>query len=88
MFTGGEPCEEDTWRNFSIGSTRVVGVKMCSRCLLPTVHQDTAERGPEPLKTLSSYRTRENKVYFGQNLVALDYKPVRVGDTITVHKKL
>jgi len=83
VFTGGEPFEEDSWRNFSIGSTRFVGVKLCGRCPLPTVNQDTAERGQEPLRTLSTYRKRENKVYFGQNLVALDYNPVRVGDTIT-----
>ncbi len=84
VFTGGEPFEEDTWRDISIGSTRFVGVKMCGRCILPTVNQDTAERGTEPLKTLSTYRKRDSKVYFGQNLVALDYKPVSVGDTITV----
>ena len=84
VFAGGEPFEEDSWRNFSIGSTRFVGVKMCARCQLPTVNQDTGERGHEPLKTLSTYRKRENKVYFGQNLVALDYNPVRVGDTITI----
>src|SRR6187455_1431241 len=84
VFTGGEPFEEDSWRNFSIGSTRFVGVKMCGRCPLPTVNQDTGERGHEPLKTLSTYRKRENKVYFGQNLVALDYNSVRVGDTITI----
>jgi len=84
VFTGGEPFEEDNWRNFSIGSTRFVGVKMCGRCPLPTVNQDTGERGHEPLKTLSTYRKRENKVYFGQNLVALDYNSVRVGDTITI----
>ena len=52
VFTGGEPFEEDTWRNFSIGSTRFVGVKMCARCQLPTVNQDTAEKGAEPIKTL------------------------------------
>ena len=84
VFTGGEPFEEDTWRNFSIGSTRFVGVKMCARCPLPTVNQDTAERGAEPLKTLSTYRKRDNKVYFGQNLVALDHNSVSVGDTITI----
>ncbi|HYI76327.1 MAG TPA: MOSC N-terminal beta barrel domain-containing protein [Chryseolinea sp.] len=84
VFTGGEPFEEDTWRNFSIGTNRFVGVKLCDRCVLTTVNQDTAERGTEPLKTLSSYRKRDNKVYFGQNLVALDHKTVSVGDTITV----
>jgi len=84
VFTGGEPFEEDTWRKFSIGATRFVGVKMCARCPLPTVNQDTAERGPEPLKTLATFRKRDNKVYFGQNLVALDYNSVKVGDTIMV----
>lgn len=84
VFTGGEPFAEDTWRNFSIGSNRFVGVKMCDRCVLTTVNQDTGEKGTEPLKTLSSYRRRENKVYFGQNLVAMDHKTVSVGDTITL----
>ena len=84
VFTGGSAFEEDTWRNFSIGSNRFVGVKMCDRCVLTTVNQDTAERGAEPLKTLSSYRKRDNKVYFGQNLVAVDHKSVSVGDSITV----
>jgi len=84
VFTGGQPFEEDTWRNFSIGHTRFVGVKLCDRCVLTTVNQDTAEKGSEPLKTLSSYRKRDNKVYFGQNLVALDHQTVTVGEIITV----
>lgn len=82
VFTGGSPYEEDTWRNFSIGSNRFVGVKPCDRCVLTTVNQETAEKGIEPLKTLSSYRKSNNKVYFGQNLVALEQKQVSVGDTI------
>jgi uncharacterized protein YcbX len=84
VFSGGTPFEEETWRNFSVGTTRFVGVKTCARCIVPTIDQDTGERAPEPLKTLSSYRKRENKVYFGQNLVALDYKSVSIGDTITI----
>ena len=84
VFTGGEPYEEDTWRNFTIGSARFVGVKPCDRCVLTTVNQDTAEKGVEPLKTLTSYRKRENKVYFGQNLVALDCHRVNIGDLITL----
>lgn len=84
VFTGGAPYEEDTWRNFSIGSTRFVGVKLCDRCVLTTVNQDTAEKGIEPLKTLTSYRKRDNKVYFGQNLVAVDNTHVNIGDKITL----
>lgn len=85
VFTGGEPHEEDTWRNFTIGKNRFVGVKLCSRCVLTTVNQDTGEKGVEPLRTLSTYRKRETKVLFGQNLVALDYTEVHEGDRITVN---
>ncbi|HOX81703.1 MAG TPA: MOSC domain-containing protein [Chryseolinea sp.] len=84
VFTGGEPHEEDTWRNFTIGSNRFVGVKPCARCAVPTINQDTAEKGIEPSKTLATYRRQENKILFGQNLVALDHDHIRVGDVITL----
>jgi uncharacterized protein YcbX len=82
VFTGGDPYEEDSWTNFTIGTTNFVGVKRCARCVMTTVNQDTAEKGVEPLKTLSSYRKRENKIYFGQNLIALNGDTVNVGDVI------
>ncbi|MFZ6012481.1 MAG: MOSC domain-containing protein, partial [Bacteroidota bacterium] len=85
VFTGGAPYEEDGWRNFSIGKTRFVGVKPCSRCVLTTVNQDTGEKGIEPLYTLSTYRKQNNKVLFGQNAVALDDFEVSVGDKITLN---
>jgi uncharacterized protein len=84
VFTGGDAFEEDTWRNFSIGKTRFVGVKPCARCILPTTDQETAVRSAEPIKTLSIYRKRENKIYFGQNLVALDNDEIKVGDKIKI----
>ncbi len=84
VFTGGQAFEEDSWRNFSIGNIRFVGVKLCDRCILITVNQDTAEKGQEPLKTLATYRKRDNKIYFGQNLVTLDKGKVNVGDKITI----
>jgi uncharacterized protein YcbX len=84
VFEGGDPYEEDYWRNFTIGDVRFVGVKMCDRCVLTTVNQVTAEKGVEPLKTLASYRKKENKIYFGQNLVALDHTVVNVGDRIVL----
>ena len=84
VFTGGDAYEEDAWRNFTIGTSRFVGVKPCGRCVLTTVNQDTAEKGKEPLKTLASYRTKNSKVLFGQNLVALDHDQINVGDRINV----
>jgi uncharacterized protein YcbX len=84
VFTGGLPYEEDQWREIIIGNNRFVGVKGCDRCVMTTVDQETAQKGAEPLKTLSTYRKIDNKVYLGQNLVALDLGHVRVGDTITL----
>lgn len=84
VFSGGQPFEEDNWKEFLIGDNRFLGVKPCSRCVLITVNQDTAEKGDEPLRTLATYRKQNNKTYFGQNLLAVDHTFVTVGDTITL----
>ena len=64
VFSGGEPYEEDRWTNFSIGKNKFAGVKPCARCVLTTINQDTAEKGIEPLATLSKYRKSGSKVLF------------------------
>ena len=84
VFTGGDPYVEDSWQNFSIGDNTFVGVKPCARCIMTTINHETGERKSEPLKTLSTYRTRNNKVYFGQNALAVKADVVSVGDLITV----
>jgi uncharacterized protein len=82
VFTGGEPYEEDGWKSFTIGNNRFVGVKPCSRCIMTTVNQDTAEKGREPLLTLSKYRKQGEKILFGQNVIAIDHHEIYEGDTI------
>ncbi len=82
VFTGGLPYEEDGWQNFSVGAVKVAGVKPCARCVLTTVDQATGEKGTEPLATLSTYRKVGAKVLFGQNLIALNYSEIFVGDEI------
>jgi uncharacterized protein len=84
VFIGGEPFEEDEWRNFKIGGHNFIGVKPCARCVLTTVNQDTGKKGIEPLATLSTYRKQEHKVLFGQNVLTTGIGDVRVGDTIVV----
>jgi uncharacterized protein YcbX len=87
VFTGGEPYEEDSWRNFRIGQNRFAAVKPCSRCAITTVNQDTGEKGTEPLATLAAYRMQNNKVYFGQNLVpliSLNQTEIAEGDEIVL----
>lgn len=87
VFTGGEPHEEDTWRNFTIGINHFVGVKPCARCAIPTINQDTAEKGIEPSRTLALYRKKDNKIFFGQNLVSVDHQSVKEGDLITIQTR-
>lgn len=82
VFTGGEAFIEDNWKNLSIGKVPFAAVKKSDRCVLTTVNQETAEKGAEPLRTLSGYRKIGNAVYFGQNLVALKEGEVRVGDSV------
>jgi uncharacterized protein YcbX len=84
VFTGGEPFEEDQYGHFTIGDISFYGVKLCARCVVTTINQGTAKKGKEPLKTLASYRFKNNKILFGQNLVHEGLGEVTVGDELMV----
>jgi uncharacterized protein YcbX len=60
---------EDGWRRIRLGEVTFRVVKPCSRCVVTTTDQETAERGREPLRTLSRHRRFGDKLVFGQNLV-------------------
>lgn len=82
VITGGPAYVEDGLRTFRIGSVELEAVKPCDRCVLVTTDQLTAERGPEPLRTLASYRKADGKVLFGQNLVHRGPGRLTVGDAL------
>ena len=82
VFTGGQPYEEDMMGSFTIGNINFYGVKLCARCIIPTINQQNASRGKEPLKTLAKYRQKNNKIYFGQNLVHDGEGIIAIGDEI------
>lgn len=84
VFSGGEPYEEDNWHEFRIGGLNFMVVKPCARCTITTVDPDTGFKGKEPLATLASYRSVENKVMFGQNVIHSDRGFVSTGDCITI----
>jgi len=84
VFEEGLPHEEDTWKNFKIGSVPFEGMKPCGRCVLITVDPTTGTTGMEPLKTLSTYRRGNGKVYFGENLLSRGDGEVKEGDIIEV----
>ena len=82
VFTGRNPYEEDTWKDFRIGNVEFTAVKSCARCVITAINQETAERGCEPLKTLSEYRTINHKIMFGMNLICKSIGKVSVNDSI------
>ncbi|MGV3642091.1 MAG: MOSC domain-containing protein [Adhaeribacter sp.] len=85
VFSGGPPFAEDTWRDFSIGAASFKAVKPCARCVMTTIDQQTAQKSPEPLRTLGTYRQQGHKILFGQNVLPL--KPghsLALGDQITI----
>ncbi len=82
VFAGGPAYAEDSWKKIRIGSVDFQVVKPCARCVLTTIDQQPGLQGKEPLRTLAGYRTILNKVYFAQNMVALQTGTVRIGDQI------
>lgn len=86
VFTGGAAYEEDTMHTFTIGNSIFYGVKLCARCVMTTIDQETAVKGKEPLKTLARYRFKNNKIMFGQNLAHKGIGEIRIGDQLQVLK--
>jgi hypothetical protein len=86
VVAGSEPFEEDGWQRIAIGETEFAAVKQCVRCAITTVDQaEGVFRGPEPLKTLATFRRMEQNVAFGAY-----FRPqtaggrIRVGDQLKV----
>lgn len=86
VFTGGEPYEEDIMEHVVVNKIDLYGVKLCARCAITTTDQTNAQRGKEPLKTFAGYRLKNNKVYFGQNMLHANTGVINVGDVIEVIK--
>jgi hypothetical protein len=84
VFSGGTPYQEDLLKHIQVAGIHFYGVKLCARCVLTTVNQQTAKKGKEPLKTLATYRSKNNKILFGQNLIHEGAGVLTVGDTIAV----
>ncbi len=80
------PFEEDSWKKLAIGEINFQVVKPCARCVLTTIDPETGIPGNEPLKTLSSYRKVDNKILFGQNMIAENKGIIRVGDEIKLEQ--
>ncbi|MCW8930842.1 MAG: MOSC N-terminal beta barrel domain-containing protein [Gammaproteobacteria bacterium] len=89
VLSGCEPYEEDRFGHFKINQIDFFAVKPCSRCVITTINPQTGEKeSKEPLKTLSQFRKKSNKVFFGQNLLhkltTISDNRLNVGDKIEI----
>jgi uncharacterized protein YcbX len=87
VVTGSQPNEEFTWAEVRIGEVTFRGRKPCGRCPIPTIDQDTAVKGREPIRTLATYLRWQGKVVFGENMTHEGEGAVRVGDEVTVLRR-
>lgn len=84
VVSGCNPFEEDNWKKIRIGNIVFRIVKPCSRCIIPNINIETAIRESEPIKTLSLYRKRDSKIFFGQNIIADSLGGIDVGMSIEI----
>ncbi|MGG9961226.1 MOSC domain-containing protein [Ferruginibacter sp. SUN106] len=84
VFTGGHAHIEDELAAFEINALNFLGVKPCSRCVVITINQQTGKGGKEPLTTLAGYRMKNNKIYFGQNVLQQQNGIINIGDEIKI----
>lgn len=82
VFTGGDPFQEDSITSFEINGCKMLGVKPCARCNIPTIDQGTTLASNEPTATLASYRLIQNKILFGQNVIVKTFGEIHVGDIL------
>jgi MOSC domain-containing protein len=75
---------EDGWSRIRLGSIEFDLVKPCARCAVPTVDPQTGERGKEPTRTLSTYRKRDGKVWFGMNALHRSTGRLTVSSEVSV----
>ncbi len=85
---GLQPYEEDQLRQFAINAVNFYGVKLCSRCVLTTIDQQTGKKAKEPLRTMATYRAINNNIYFGQNIIYSGGGTIRLGDSIQVIERM
>ena len=76
---------EDEWSRISVNQIDIDLVKPCSRCVIPSIDQASAEKHPSILKTLAGYRRQDGKVFFGQNGLHSTNGTISVGDKVTIH---
>lgn len=85
VIRGCAPFAEDTWKRIRIGDVVLRATRPCIRCLVTTQDpQSGSPLGPEPLKTLATYRKVEGGVIFGMYYVPEQLGTISIGDPVDI----
>jgi len=84
VVSGNTAYAEDNWKRIKIGDITMRVVKPCSRCIIPSIDPQTADRGEQPTRALVQYRKKGNKVFFGQNVITDKAGIISVGMPIEI----
>jgi uncharacterized protein YcbX len=92
IVTGTKAFAEDDWINLSINTLDYKAVKLCSRCIMPSINQQTGQQDKvKMLATLNNFRKIDGKIKFGQNLIYknvefINQQSISCGDEIKLKK--
>ncbi len=84
IVSGCKAHEEDSWKEFQIGTAGFKNIKPCARCTVITIDQRTGIKSKEPLLSLNNYRKKGNKIYFGSNAILTSNGAISIGDDVTL----
>jgi uncharacterized protein YcbX len=84
VIAGSVAWAEDQWQRIAIGNIELSLVKPCSRCIMPSINPETAEKEMAVNQVLLKYRRRDKQTYFGQNAVYNSTGAITIGDEVVV----
>lgn len=82
IFTGGDAHCEDTFGTFTIGETKLKNVKLCGRCVMPTIDYNKGVFQKEINTVLAKYRSIDSNIVFGINCLVLNEGRIELGQKI------
>lgn len=84
VISGAQAYGEDHFSDITTDTVHLQFTKRCARCSVITIDQKTGISGPEPLRTLATFRKQGPKVYFGAYYIAQKKGTLKIGEQIQV----
>jgi uncharacterized protein YcbX len=84
VISGCEALEEYTWSRFAVGSLLFDVIRVCDRCSIVSVEQETGKRNCPPLTLLPTLRSDRQRPVFGLHAAPLTPGLIKVNDPVRV----